>query len=309
MKVLLTGSGGMLGSSILRKWQELRPNDEIRGLTRGDVDLTDRRGVSKLVGAFAPDAVIHAAAKVDGIAAQIAHPTGYLLENLLIDSNVISAALEARVPELMYISSAVIYPQNYRQPLVEDDLLAGTLEPANEGYSIAKIAGTKLCDYISSEFGLAYRVAVPSNIYGPKNTVGGENAHLIEATLRKVLAAKLAGDNDVVVWGDGQSRREFVFAEDVSSWLVSQIGKLDAWPSRLNLGSGLDHTIDEYYDVAKQVVGFNGNLIHDVEKPSGVRQRLLDSSQAKALGWRTPTTLEQGMRATFDSMTNSTKEL
>lgn len=291
----------MLGSSIVEQWEARRPADELHLLTRDDVDLRDRDATRSAVAHVQPDSIIHAAAVVGGIAAKKANPTKYLLDNLLLDSSVISAAIEARVPELLYIGSAAVYPEVYRQPFVESDLLAAPLEPANEGYAIAKIAGIKLCEYASAEYGFDYRVALPSNLYGPNDDYSLSHGHLVAAAIAKVHAAHVAGDPTVVIWGDGMARREFTYSTDLAEWLVSQIGRLGAWPRRLNLGVGHDHSITEYYEAARSVVGYTGGFEYDTDKPAGMKQRILDSGMAHSLGWSPQTSLEDGMTRVYRS--------
>ncbi|MEY9951161.1 NAD-dependent epimerase/dehydratase family protein [Leifsonia sp. EB34] len=301
MRVLLTGAGGMLGSGIADAWARLRPAEELISVTRREVDLRDDRAVTTLMQDVRPDAVIHAAAVVGGIAAKIAEPTPYLLENLALDSSVLRASLEVGVPELLYIGSAAIYPESAEQPIAEDAILTGTLEPANEGYALAKIAAGKVCEYASRQFGYAYRVAAPSNLYGPGDDFALGHGHLVAAAIAKVHAAKTAGDRTVSIWGDGRARREFTFSVDLAEWLVGQVGALSGWPSLLNLGTGDDHSITEYYEVAREVVGWDGEFVFDASKPSGVGRRLLDSSRARALGWNPSTPLTDGMRSSYES--------
>jgi GDP-L-fucose synthase len=289
----------MLGTSLAEQWTADRPGDEVFSIGRSDVDLTDKAATAAYLADLAPDTIVHAAAVVGGIAAKLANPTKYLLDNLLVDTSVISGAIEAGVPELLYIGSAVVYPEHHRQPLREADMLEGALEPANEGYAIAKIAGTKLCEYATTEFGLRYRVAVPSNLYGPYDHFSPTHGHLIAAALRKVHEAHVSGSPTVSVWGDGLARREFTYAPDLASWIVGQAGQLDRWPALLNLGQGIDHSITEYYEAAKAAVGYTGSFEYDTDKPSGAPQRLLDSSEARALGWSPTTSLADGMAGVY----------
>lgn len=287
----------MLGSAIADAWRRLRPADDIVAIGRGDVDLRDRRAVAEMIDAEAPDAVIHAAARVGGIAAKLAHPTEYLLDNMLIDSSVIGGAREAGVAELLYIGSSAIYPEQADQPIRPDALLTGRLESANEGYALAKIAGSRLCRFVSDEDGLAYRTAVPSNLYGPGDDFRPGRAHLIAAALGKARAAKNEGADHVSVWGDGTARREFTYSVDLAEWMVSQVGALAAWPDLLHLGCGVDYSIAEYYRVALDVVGVDAELRFEPDRPSGAARRLLDSAPARELGWAPPTPIRDGMAA------------
>ncbi|MCW4385018.1 NAD-dependent epimerase/dehydratase family protein [Salinibacterium sp. SYSU T00001] len=299
MRVVVTGAAGMLGSSIVQQWDTIRPGDELVALTRAEVDLRDAAATAEAIASIRPDSIIHAAARVAGITEKLERPASFLQENIQLDSSVISAAIAAEVPEFLYISSGAIYPAEVEQPIVEERLLAGPLEGANEGYALAKITGTKLCEYTSRQYGWAYRAAVPSNLYGPGDDFRPGRAHLVASTIAKAHAAVRAGDDTVSVWGDGTARREFTYAPDLAAWLISQVGALEAWPAMLNLGVGVDHSIRDYYEAAARAVGFGGEFEYDTTKPSGVMQRLLDSSRARALGWDPSTTLDDGYAASY----------
>jgi GDP-L-fucose synthase len=299
VRILITGAAGMLGRSLVDQARSQRPDDDVVAVTRADVDLLDQAATRSLIEREAPDAIIHAAARVNGIAAKLAEPTTYLLENLVLDANVIKAAIGIRVPELIYVGTAAVYPAEYERPFVEADVLTGALEGANEGYALSKIAALKVCEYASRQYDLDYRAVLPSNLYGVHDHFDLSSAHLVAATLAKVHAAKRQGASSVSVWGDGTARREFTFAGDAAEWLVSQLGALAAWPPALNLGVGTDHSVAEYYEVAKEVVGFDGTLEFDTSKPSGVPRRLIDSSVARSLGWDPRTSLRDGMAATY----------
>ncbi|MCU1524508.1 MAG: GDP-L-fucose synthase [Microbacteriaceae bacterium] len=296
----------MLGRSIASQVAAQRSGDQLITLTRKDVDLRDKAATRAFMEQAKPDAIIHAAAKVGGIGAKLAEPTIFLLDNLLLDSSVLSAAIDLRVPDFLYVGSAAVYPAEYDHPFVEDDMLTGHLEGANEGYAVSKIAAIKLCEYVTRQYGLNYKSALPSNLYGIHDHFELSNAHLVAATLAKVHEAKRDGSDAVSVWGDGTARREFTYSVDVAAWLVEQIDKLQAWPSTLNLGWGSDYSVAEYYETAKEVVGFEGALEFDTSKPSGVPQRLIDSSAARALGWSPTTTLRDGMAATYADYLTST---
>ena len=289
----------MLGSSIVSAWQRLRPDDELIVVTRDVVDLTDRQATSALIAREQPELIIHAAAKVGGVQDKINKPATYLLDNLLIDTSVLGGAIDAQVPNVLYIGSAVVYPEHYRQPFIEDDILAGPLEPANEGYAIAKIAATKLCEYAEKQYGFNYRVAAPSNLYGPNDDYSLGHGHLVAAAIAKIQAAQDAGSETVEVWGDGTARREFTYVVDLADWLVDQADKLEAWPPMLNLGFGTDHSIREYYEAAAAAIGYTGGFEYDVTKPAGMHQRILDSSAARSLGWNPTTSIADGMAESY----------
>jgi len=227
---------------------------------------------------------------------------------LLMDSSVIDASVAAGVPRLVYIGSAAVYPAVYERPFVESDLLTGALESANEGYGLSKAAAVKLCQYASHQHGVRYRAVLPSNLYGPHDHFGSAGAHLIAAALTKVHAAHVSGAPTVEVWGDGTARREFTFSEDLASWIVDQLPHIDAWPAWLNLGVGEDHSVADYYRIARDVVGYQGELAFDTSKPSGVPRRLIDSQVANSLGWRPTTSIEDGMAAAYAAFVTQTKE-
>jgi GDP-L-fucose synthase len=300
----------MLGRGIAEQWARSRPDDDLVVVTRADADLRDRDATRRMIESARPDVVIHAAAKVGGIQAKIAKPTSYLLDNLLLDASVLSGARDAGVRDLLYVASAAIYPEHYRQPFREGDVLAAPLESANEGYALAKIAGLKLCEYISRENGYNYRVAVPSNLYGPGEDHSVSHGHLIAAALAKVNEAKIDRTPTVSIWGDGTARREFTYVGDLAGWLVDQVDKLSRWPALLNLGAGHDHSVTEYYEAAAIAVGFGGTFEYDTSKPEGAHARILDSSAARTLGWNPTTTIADGIAETyrqFDASNRSRK--
>lgn len=292
----------MLGRNVVECARASRADLEVIPVGRADVDLRDEPAVRRLFADTRPDVVVHAAAKVGGVGAKIAAPVPFLLDNLKMDAAVISSAREAGVAELLYIGSAVVYPAVYERPYVEADILTGALEPANEGYAIAKLAAIRLCDYISREDGSAFRAAVPSNLYGPYDHYDAATAHLIAAALGKMHAAVTTGASTVEVWGDGTARREFTYVGDLAAWVVDQLGRLAAWPVALNLGCGVDHSIADFYREAARVTGFSGELSFDSSKPAGVPRRLLDSTAARGLGWNPQTQLGAGMAATYDDL-------
>ncbi|MEV8252581.1 NAD-dependent epimerase/dehydratase family protein [Rhodoglobus sp. NPDC076762] len=299
LRALLTGGNGMLGSSIAQAWRLARPDDQLIVITRADVDLTDKEATAAIIAREKPDLVIHAAAKVGGIQDKISRPVIYLLDNLLIDTSVIAGAIDAGVQNLLYIGSAVVYPEHYRQPFREGDVLAGPLESANEGYAIAKIAATKLCEYAATQYGFSYKVAAPSNLYGPNDDYSLGHGHLVAAAIAKIQAAKNAGSDTVEVWGDGTARREFTYVVDLAEWLVDQADKLAHWPPMLNLGYGADHSIREYYEAAAAAIEYTGGFDYDTSKPAGMHQRILDSTAARALGWNPTTSIEDGMAESY----------
>lgn len=305
MRVLLTGGNGMLATAIRQVWPSLRPEDEIVPVTRADADLRDQAAVRELVARVEPQLVIHTAARVGGIAANVADPSGFLMQNLQIDSNLLSASVDAGVEKFLYFGSSCMYPKDYRQPLVESDVLAAPLEPTNEGYAISKIAAARFCEYVSAQFGHQYRVVIPSNLYGPHDDFSLDHGHLVAAAIAKAHRAKLEQADAIDVWGDGTARREFTYVGDLAQWVVANLDGMKDWPSLLNVGAGEDHSVLEFYRAALDVVGYDCELITDASKPAGMKQKLMDSSQATALGWKPSTTLNDGMRRSYDAYTTA----
>ncbi|MGV8968047.1 MAG: NAD-dependent epimerase/dehydratase family protein [Cellulomonas sp.] len=299
MRVLLTGGRGMLGSAMRYEIGRLRDDVDLRVITRAEVDLRDAAATREVIEEIKPDSILHVAARVGGIAANIADPTGYLMDNLLVDTSVLSAAVAGRVPELLYFGSSCMYPRDYRQPLVESDVLAAPLEPTNEGYALAKISASRLCQYASSQYGLAFKTVIPSNLYGPHDDFSLDRGHLVAAALAKTHAAKLAGRPFVDVWGDGTARREFTYVKDLSRWITGLLGSFEALPPLLNVGCGYDRSVREFYELAREVVGYDGDLRFDADRPAGMHQKLMDSSLARGIGWAPETTLTDGMSEAY----------
>ncbi len=299
MRVLLTGGNGMLARSIESAWDA--GNHELVPVTRADADLTDAAATRALFEKVRPDAVIHTAARVGGIAANIANPTGFLMDNLLIDTSVLNAAVAVGAENFIYAGSSCMYPRDHRQPLVESDVLAAPLEPTNEGYAISKIAAAKYCEYVLRERGWNYKVIIPSNLYGPDDNYSLSSGHLVGAALAKVHAAKEAGAATVDVWGDGTARREFTFVGDLATWIAGNIDASAEWPAMLNVGYGADFSVLEFYEFAREVVGYDVEFVLDSSKPAGMHQKLMDSSMATTdHGWKPTTHPRQGMATAYD---------
>lgn len=301
MHVLLTGGGGMLASSIAEAWRRRRPTDRLTVLTRRDVDLRDPAATRAVIGAAAPDAVVHTAAFVGGIGDKTARPLPYLLDNVRIDSSVLDAVVGEGVPGYLYTASAAVYPAAAPNPISEDALFGGRLEAANEGYGLAKLTGLTAVGYAARQTGAAYRSILPSNLYGPRDTFAADRAHLIASTIRKAHDARTHGRAEVEVWGDGTARREFTYAPDLADWIVGAVDDLGALPAVMNVGAGVDHSIRDYYEIACDIVGFTGGLAFDTTKPSGVPQRLIDSTLARRHGWAPRTDIRDGMSSCYES--------
>jgi GDP-L-fucose synthase len=299
IKLLITGARGMLGSSIARLAAS-KPEIELVLWDRSTVDLMDTPRVNELLGATKPDAIIHAAAKVGGIHANIAHPVEFLAQNQVMDNNVLMGALSHSIPNFVYVGSSCMYPRDYRQPLVESDIMAAPLEPTNEGYALAKISGSRLASYISREHGLNYKTIIPSNLYGPGDNFDSKSSHLVAACIAKVHAAKMSDANTIDVWGDGLARREFTYVDDLSEWIIKALPDISRWPDLMNLGLGRDYSVNDFYAAAMEAVDYRVELVHDLSKPTGMHQKLMDSSLAiQTCGWAPSTDIQVGMKNTY----------
>ena len=301
MKIWVTGARGMLGSAIVRALRSRAPGSELVTPTSAELDLTDPQAVRRFLQAGRPDVTIHAAGRVGGIAANVADPVGFLTQNLAIGMNVIEGSHRAGVPTLINVGSSCMYPKDHSDALVEDDVLSGRLEPTNEGYAIAKIAADRLCEYLSTQYGAAYRTVIPSNLYGPGDHFDEHRGHLIANAIRKVDEAVRSGLGSVLIWGDGSARREFTFVDDVAEWIATlAYSGVSELPPRLNAGVDIDHTVTEYYEQIAAVAGYSGGFEYDTSRPVGMRRKLMDSSLARGYGWAPATQLDEGLRRTIE---------
>ena len=305
MRIYVAGHRGMVGSAILRKLQA-RGIDCITR-THADLDLTDQRAVAEFMATERPDALILAAAKVGGIHANNTYPAEFIYENLMIEANVIHQAHLAGVQRLLFLGSSCIYPRAVPQPMREDALLTGVLEPTNEPYAIAKIAGIKLCESYNRQYGRDYRSVMPTNLYGPGDNFHPENSHVLPAMLRRFHEATRDGLPEVVVWGTGTPRREFLHVDDMAeaSLFVLDLDRdtyaANTQPmlSHINVGTGTDVTIAELARMVAQVTGFTGEIRFDSSKPDGTARKLMDVERLAKLGWRAKTSLSDGLADTY----------
>jgi len=299
MKIWVTGGSGMLGSAIVRALGERRQTGEVCAPGSSEVDLRNADCVREFISLERPDMVIHAAGRVGGIAANIADPVRFLTENMTMGMNVIQGALESGVPQLLNIGSSCMYPRDHDCPLVEDDVLTGPLEPTNEGYALAKIACDRLCTYVATTTGRAYKTIIPSNLYGPGDHFDEQRGHLVANAIRKVEQALNMNATHVEVWGDGTARREFTYVEDVALWIAqAALTQIERLPARVNVGAGVDYTVREYYERVSQACGYSGALDFDLDKPVGMKRKLMDSSLAARFGWTALTGLDEGLART-----------
>lgn len=299
MKILLTGSTGMVGSNVLE--HPFIKDHEVLHPRSSELDLRNYDVTSTYIKKHRPDLIIHAAGLVGGIQANIANPIGFLVDNLDMGRNIIMAAKEHGVPRFLNIASSCMYPKEGANPLKEEAILTGALEPTNEGYAFAKIMATRLCQYITeTSEGYSYKTIIPCNLYGRHDKFSLEFSHMIPAVIRKIHEATINGDDEVVIWGDGQSRREFMYAADLADFIGYAIERFDHMPQNMNVGIGRDWTIEEYYKIIAKVIGFKGRFTNDLLKPSGMRQKLVDDTKLKTFGWSSKTSLEEGILNTYN---------
>jgi len=291
-RVFVSGHRGMVGSAIVR----MLANEDCEVLTigRDRLDLRDQAGVRAWFDRERPDVVFHAAAKVGGILANDTYPAEFLYDNLAIEMNVTDAAFRSGVSKLLYLGSSCIYPKFAPQPIPESALLTGSLEPTNEAYAIAKIAGLKLCEAYRRQYGADFISAMPTNLYGPGDNYDLAKSHVIPAMLRKVHEAKRSEAAEIVIWGTGTPRREFLHVDDAASALV-HLMKVYSGAEHVNVGTGADITIMELAKLVCEVVGFAGTIVSDSSKPDGTPRKLLDISKLRATGWRPRYELREGL--------------
>lgn len=298
MKILVTGSGGMVGRNILEHPDI--DSYEVRSPRCTELDLLDSFSLKEYLDKEQPDMIIHAAGIVGGIQANIAQPVKFLVENMQMGLNVLTAAREAGIKRFMNLSSSCMYPRNAPNPLQEELILTGELEPTNEGYALAKVATTRLCEYINKENGsYLYKTVIPCNLYGRHDKFDPKHSHMIPAVVRKLFEAKNAGKEEVDIWGDGLARREFMYAGDLADFIFYAIRNFEKMPQNINVGLGHDYTINEYYAEIAKVVGYQGEFLHDLTKPVGMKQKLIDDSKLEAFGWHYKTSLQEGLKQTF----------
>ncbi|OOY06983.1 MULTISPECIES: GDP-L-fucose synthase [unclassified Thioclava] len=309
-KIYIAGHRGMVGGAILRQLETRKTKGETLELitrTHSELDLTNQAAVRKFMQVERPDVVILAAAKVGGIHANNTYPAEFIYENLMIEANVIHQAFAAGVMKLLQLGSSCIYPKAAPQPMAEDALLTGPLEPTNEPYAIAKIAGIKLCESYNRQHGVDYRSVMPTNLYGPGDNFHPENSHVLPALIRRFHEAARDGLEEVTIWGTGTPRREFLHVDDMAeaSLFVLDLPKAeydantDPMLSHINVGSGSDISILELAQMVAKVTGFEGRITTDTSKPDGTMRKLMDVSRLKAMGWQARIGLEDGIAETY----------
>lgn len=305
-KIFVAGHKGMVGSAICRQLQK-KFDVEIITRTRDKLDLCDQRAVHEFIESEKPDDVILAAAKVGGIHANNSYPAEFIYQNLQIQNNVIHAAHMNDVQKLLFLGSSCIYPRSVKQPMREDALLTGILEPTNEPYAIAKIAGIKMCESYNRQYGRDYRSVMPTNLYGPGDNYHPENSHVVPALIRRFHEARLNKQKEVVVWGSGTPMREFLYVDDMAEASLF-VHNLDAETlrrttnpmlSHINVGTGTDVTVRELAETISAVIGFKGKIVFDPTKPDGTPRKLMDVSLLSNLGWQACVSLKSGIERSY----------
>lgn len=306
-KIYVAGHLGMVGSAIVRRLQADGFNN-IVALTHSELDLTNQEAVNSFFKEERPDQVYLAAAKVGGIHANNTFPAEFIYQNLMIEANVINASWMHDVQKLLFLGSSCIYPKFVEQPMREDALLTGTLEPTNEPYAIAKITGIKLCESYNRQYGVDYRSVMPTNLYGPGDNYHPENSHVIPALIRRFHESKVSNKPDVIIWGTGTPRREFLYVDDMAaaSVHVMNLGKdvydqyTSPMQSHINVGYGDDVTIADLAHAVGEAVGYSGEIKFDTSKPDGTPRKLMDSDRLNSLGWNPQVDLKDGLKKAYE---------
>lgn len=297
MKILLTGSNGMVGKNILdhidaKNYQILKPSrQELDLLSIEDIDLYLKKNK--------PDFVIHAAGMVGGIEANIKYPTRFLSDNAYMALNLINSADKNGINNFLNLGSSCMYPKNAKNPLRENSILDGKLEPTNEGYALAKIVSQKLCEYISLDINKKYKTVIPCNLYGKYDDFLPESSHMIPAVINKIHEAKKNSFDTVEIWGDGLARREFMLASSFADFIFYAIKNFSNMPQNLNVGLGEDYDINQYYYEIAKVIGYNGAFVNVLSKPIGMKQKLVNIDQLNSFGWSNKISLEDGIKETY----------
>jgi GDP-L-fucose synthase len=298
IKILVTGSNGMVGKNIVE-----HANSKHYGLltpSSKDLNLLNRENIDSYLKTHKPDIVIHCAGIVGGIQANMANPVKFLVDNTQMGLNIIMGSKDAGIKQFINMSSSCMYPREAVNPLGEELILKGELESTNEGYALAKITSTRLCEYINKEdSSFIYKTVIPCNLYGKYDKFDPKHSHMLPAVIKKIHEAKENNQKTLDIWGDGEARREFMYAEDLADFIYYALENFDSMPQNINVGLGEDYTINEYYKAISKVIGYEGEFIHDLSKPVGMKQKLIDDTKLKEFGWGYKTSLDNGIKKIF----------
>ena len=306
-KIYVAGHSGLVGSAIVR-YLEARGYKNLLLRTHKELDLTEQSEVQSFFNKEKPDYVIIAAAKVGGIHANNTFPADFIYKNMMIEANIINSSYENDVKRLLFLGSTCIYPREVAQPMREDALLTGVLEPTNEPYALAKIAGIKLCESYNRQYATDFRSVMPTSLYGMNDNFHPENSHVIPALMQRFHKAKCNNDSEVVVWGTGNAMREFLYVDDMAEAAIFVLSlsreiydkNTQTMLSHINIGTGVDVTTRELAETIQEVVGYEGSLIFDTDKPDGAPRKLIDTSRLSQMGWSFKTDLKSGLQTTYD---------
>ena len=307
-KIYIAGHNGMVGSAIVRQLQtKLNNTAQLITRTHQELDLTNQQQVDNFIAGERPNQIYLAAAKVGGIHANNIYPADFIYQNLMIQANIIHAAHKNNIQKLLFLGSSCIYPKSAKQPMKEEMLLTGILEPTNEPYAIAKIAGIKLCESYNRQYSRDYRSVMPTNLYGPGDNYHPKNSHVIPALIRKFHEAKSDNASKVTIWGSGKPKREFLYVDDMASACVYVMNldkevyqqQVKPMQSHINVGTGQDLTIKQLAEGMAKVIGFKGKIEFDISKSDGTKRKLMDSTRLNSLGWQPKIDLEQGIKQTY----------
>jgi GDP-L-fucose synthase len=302
MKILITGSRGMVGHNLLEN-EDINRHDIFKPAS-SELDLLNFIDIRNYLKRIQPDMIIHCAGKVGGIQANMKDMYGFFTNNIIMGINLIKTAKETGIKKFLNLSSSCAYPRNYKNPLKEEYILQGELEPTNEGYALAKLSIQKMCEYISREYpDFQYKTLIPCNLYGRWDKFDEEKSHMIPSVMKKIHQAKKMEIQEIEIWGDGFARREFMYAADLAAAVARAVNNFDPVPNIMNIGLGYDFTINEYYETIKKILRYTGTFTHNTSRPVGMKQKLLDITLQTQWGWSPGTELEEGINKTYQFFT------
>jgi GDP-L-fucose synthase len=299
MKILLTGASGMVGRNLLEN-ENILSKFDVLAPTSKELNLLNYVDVEDYIGLNKPDLIIHAAGRVGGIQANIANPISFLTDNMDMGRNIVLAAKNKGIKRLINLGSSCMYPKNAENPLSEDLILKGELEPTNEGYALAKIITARLCEYVNKENeNFMYKTIIPCNLYGKYDKFSPKHSHMLPAVVKKIHEAKVEGKHSIDIWGDGLARREFMYVSDLTDFIYFAIKNFETMPQNINVGIGHDYSINEYYRVIADIIGFKGDFVYDLSKPIGMKQKLMSDQKIKEFGWQHSIGLREGVEKIY----------